>query len=292
MNKTVKDKGTSKKQSQKGKGADLKGLEHKLNYHFKDASLLSSALTHASSQGPQAGKRPPAKQSKSIKENSGDENVISRNADTDNERLEFLGDRVLGLSISAVLIKLYPDSPEGDLARRYNNLVRRQTCTEVAKDIELGKYLILSAGEERSGGRTKSTILANAMEAVLGAIFQDGGYEAADKVIREFWQGKISSGEKVALDAKTALQEWAQGHGYDLPVYKHISRTGPDHSPEFITEVLVEGLMSEHMATAKGEANKDQKSSPVIGRGIGASKRIAEQEAAKNLLEIQKVWPQ
>lgn len=265
--KKTKDSGTAtkvtnKKKSSKGKGlsnksVDFKALETKINYQFKEKSLLSSALTHASSISQ-------TKKSKKTHQST------KENQDEDNERLEFLGDRVLGLSISAVLIKLYPESPEGDLARRYNNLVRRQTCTEVAKDLDLGKYLILSAGEERSGGRTKSTILANAMEALLGAIFLDGGYAAADEMIKTFWQDKITEGEQIELDAKTALQEWAQGQGFDLPIYTNLSRSGPDHSPVFETKVTVEGI---------GE-----------GVGKGPSKRIAEQMAAKNLLEKEKVW--
>lgn len=265
--KKTKDSGTAtkvtnKKKASKGKGlsnksVDFKALETKINYQFKEKSLLSSALTHASS----------ISQTKKSKKT---DQSTKEKQDEDNERLEFLGDRVLGLSISAVLIKLYPESPEGDLARRYNNLVRRQTCTEVAKDLDLGKYLILSAGEERSGGRTKSTILANAMEALLGAIFLDGGYAAADEMIKTFWQDKITEGEQIELDAKTALQEWAQGQGFDLPIYTNLNRSGPDHSPVFETKVTVEGL---------GE-----------GVGKGPSKRIAEQMAAKNLLEKEKVW--
>ena len=226
------------------KSPELKSFEKRLQYTFGNTYYLEKSLTHRSIQNHRAGNY---------------------------ERLEFLGDRVLGLSISAVLLKLYPESPEGDLARRYNNLVKRQTCTEVAKDIDLGQFLILSAGEERSGGRTKATILANAMEALLGAIFIDGGYSAADKVIRNFWQDKISQGEKIELDAKTALQEWAQGKGFDLPIYTNLSRTGPDHSPLFETKVTVEGV---------GD-----------GIGKGHSKRVAEQMAAKELLEKENVWP-
>lgn len=263
MDKAETPKGPAPKKTKKktssakritGKNADLSKLQTKLNYKFKNKDLLAAALTHASSI------------SQTKKSKSSD-----KAHEEDNERLEFLGDRVLGLSISTVLLKLYPESPEGDLARRYNNLVKRQTCTEVAKDIDLGQFLILSAGEERSGGRTKSTILANAMEALLGAIFIDGGYSAADKVIRNFWQDKISQGEKIELDAKTALQEWAQGKGFDLPIYTNLSRTGPDHSPLFETKVTVEGV---------GD-----------GVGKGHSKRVAEQMAAKELLEKENVWP-
>ena len=266
MKNTEKPKAASKKKSGKktsigqsiGQSADVTELEKTLNYKFTNQGLLKSALTHSSTTSANKNKNKSQK-------------LDAKKNDEDNERLEFLGDRVLGLSISSLLIKLYPEDEEGDLARRYNHLVRRETCTEIAKDLNLGKYLILSLAEERSGGREKATILANAMEALLGAVFIDSGYEAADKIIKNFWQEQISKGVQVSLDAKTALQEWAQGQGLDLPKYSQLDRTGPDHNPIFETSVLVEGV---------GEAS-----------GKGSSKRIAEQMAAKNLLEKQKVWP-
>lgn len=262
MNKSEKPKKASKKKSGNktsiGQGADLTELEKRINYKFTNSGLLKSALTHSSTTSV-------------AKKNNKSSQSLDQKTDENNERLEFLGDRVLGLSISSLLIKLYPEDEEGDLARRYNHLVRRETCTEIAKDLNLGKYLILSLAEERSGGREKATILANAMEALLGAVFLDSGYEAADIIIKTFWQEKISKGVQVSLDAKTALQEWAQGQGFDLPIYSQVDRTGPDHNPIFETSVLVEGV---------GSAS-----------GKGNSKRIAEQMAAKNLLEKQKVWP-
>lgn len=228
------------------RAADPKKLEKLISYQFADRSLLKAALTHASIQ---------ARQRKGV---------------DDNERLEFLGDRVLGLSISALLIRTFPEAREGDLARRYNRLVRRKMCAEVAGDVGLGPFLILSAGEERSGGRKKSTILANAMEALLGAIFLDGGYDEADRVVQFLWQRKLMLDGAVQLDAKTALQEWAQGRGFALPVYTTLDRKGPDHKPMFVTEVVVDGVGS--------------------GRGEGASKRAAEQRAAQALLIAEKVW--
>lgn len=228
------------------RSADPKKLEKLLDYNFEDRHLLSSALTHASIQAAQ------------------------RKGRDDNERLEFLGDRVLGLSISALLMKHFPDAREGDLARRYNRLVRRKMCAEVASDLGLGPFLILSAGEERSGGRRKSTILANAMEALLGAIFLDGGYDQADRVIFKLWSSKLLLDGVVQLDAKTALQEWAQGNGYDLPVYETLDRKGPDHEPLFVTEVTVKTVGT--------------------GQGEGTSKRAAEQRAAQALLISEKVW--
>lgn len=243
-------------------------LEKKINYHFKDQQKLISALTHASSQASRQASNLAAKKAEV--------------SDQDNERLEFLGDRVLGLSISAALLKLYPQSDEGGLARRYNSLVRRKTCAEIAVDLSLGDYVILSAGEERSGGRKKSTILANAMEALLGAVFLDGGYKAADKVICKLWSDKLVSGQKVSLDAKTALQEWAQGQGFDLPTYQHINRTGPDHNPVFEAQVYVAGLQVDFETKEGGK--------PGSGFGTGVSKRIAEQNAARDLLIRVKVW--
>lgn len=254
-------------------------LEQTLEYKFKDREILISALTHASSQ---KNTRPEKKSVRKAIEKVGTKTPQrktthdSANApalekhEADNERLEFLGDRVLGLVISAALMKLYPASPEGELARRYNSLVRRKTCAEIATEIELGKFLILSAGEERSGGRKKSTILANGMEALLGAIFIDAGYDMVDKIICRLWHNKMNLSKKVQLDAKTALQEWAQGQGFNLPAYKNISRTGPDHNPIFIVEASV------------GEVG--------AAEGQGSSKRIAEQNAAKALLEERNVW--
>ncbi len=226
--------------------SDLKQLEKQLGHQFQDANLLLTALTHSSSQADR------------------------HKSNEDNERLEFLGDRVLGLSICAHLMQAYPLAREGELARRYNRLVRRQMCTKVATEIQLGSFLILSTGEDHSGGRQKSTILANAMEALLGAIFIDAGYKKAHEVISHLWKDHLQEGDETLIDPKTALQEWAQGQGFDLPRYEQVSRQGPDHQPIFIYQVTVQ---------EKGTAT-----------GQGASKRIAEQNAAKALLEQNKVW--
>lgn len=225
---------------------DPAGLETSLGYTFKDKELLRVALTHSSHQAIAAGGR-------------------------DNERLEFLGDRVLGLAVCEELIKTFPKAREGELARRYNRLVRRKMCAAIAGEIELGRYLILSSGEVRSGGRAKSTILANAMEAVLGAVFLDGGYSAAQKVIGQLWSPYFEGGDGGLMDAKTALQEWAQAKGLGLPEYVDIERSGPDHAPEFITEVRVEN----HGA----------------GRGRAGSKRAAEQMAAEDFMKQHKIGP-
>lgn len=217
----------------------FKELEIKLGHRFKDAGLLERALTHASVRG-------------------------SKNARFDNERLEFIGDRVLGLAIAEILNQQYPEASEGELARRYNQLVRGEACAKVARNIGLGAHLILSDSEADSGGRDKTTILADAAEALLGAVFIDVGFEKARAVVRKLWQEQSEPVPEVAVDAKSALQEWAQGQGLALPKYSVVSRKGPDHAPRFTAEVIITGR-----APAQGE---------------GASKRIAEQAAATALL--------
>jgi ribonuclease III len=220
----------------------FKDLEKALGHRFKDQQLLEVALTHASMRG---GK---CKQS-------------------DNERLEFIGDRVLGLAIAELLSEAFPAASEGELARRYNRLVRGETCAKVARSLGLGPHLILSDSEAGSGGRTKNTILADGMEALLGAIFLDAGFNTARAAVRRLWVGPTEEGSSTTArpDAKSALQEWAQGQGLALPEYVEIARKGPDHAPRFTSEVRISGKEP--------------------ARGEGASKRIAEQAAARALLE-------
>jgi ribonuclease-3 len=223
-----------------------KGLEARVGYHFKDRNLLKKALTHASVRQATAKRR-------------------------DNERLEFLGDRVLGLAVAEMLHETYPTATEGELAKLFNGLVKGSTCAEVARALELGPHLVLSDSEESSGGRDKTTILADACEALLGAIFLEAGYETARGVVRAHWGSKLSVPGGKEADAKSALQEWAQGHGLDLPDYVEIARSGPDHAPCFTTEVRIKGKKP--------------------ARGQGASKRAAEQAAASALLRREGVWP-
>lgn len=223
----------------------LTQLFERLGYAFKNRSLIELALTHASA-------RP------SLKPNE------------DNERLEFLGDRVLGLAIAELLTASFPDASEGELARRFNQLVRAETCAEVAQDWELGKLILMSGGEADSGGRGKKTILANACEAVLGAIFIDGGYAAAREIVHRFWAAELSGYGVATPDAKSVLQEWAQGRRLPLPRYIEIAREGPDHAPHFTAEVQIDGVAPE--------------------RGHGANKRAAEQAAALAMLLREGVW--
>jgi ribonuclease-3 len=218
-----------------------KELEKALGHRFKNQQLIEMALTHASMRG-------------------------GKVLHSDNERLEFIGDRVLGLVIAEALSERFPSASEGELARRYNRLVRGEACARVARAVGLGKHLILSESEAGSGGRAKGTILADAMEAILGAIFLDAGFETARAAVRRLWTSQDDQHPTNAgPDAKSALQEWAQGKGLALPEYVEVSRKGPDHAPRFTSEVRIDGCAPE--------------------RGEGASKRAAEQSAARALLE-------
>lgn len=180
------------------------------------------------------------------------------------ERLEFLGDRVLGLVIADLLFRHYPDEAEGQLARRFNALVQGETLAAVAETIGLGGYLILASSEAQAGSRANRGLLADACEAVIAALFIDGGMAAAEAFIGRHWLPLLTSKTRPRRDAKTRLQEWAQSRGFALPMYDTISTEGPAHSPRFVVRVKVEGL---------GAAE-----------GRGGSKRVAEQHAADELL--------
>ncbi len=185
--------------------------------------------------------------------------------DKDNQRLEFLGDRVLGLVIAEQLLELDPGAAEGKLAPRLNALVRKETCADVAAEVELGQVLLMGRSEMQSGGRRKTAILGDAMEAVIAAVYLDGGYDAARSMILALWAEKLSTAAEIAIDPKTALQEWAQARGMAPPVYDEVSRRGPDHAPLFVVEARLENGTS-----ASAEAR---------------SKRQAQQAAADDLLK-------
>lgn len=175
-----------------------------------------------------------------------------------NERLEFLGDRVLGLVIAEALLEAFPDEEEGALAPRLNALVRKETCAEIARDISLGQYLKLARSESLSGGRRKTAMLGDAMEAVLAAVYLDGGIDAAEAVIKKHWAPRLSALSVAPIDPKTALQEWAQARGMSLPQYRITDRTGPDHAPQFTVMVsLSDGRIAEATAASKRFAERD-----------------------------------
>ena len=217
--------------------ADLKALEGRLGHTFRTPDHLLRAVTHASISSPT---RP------------------------DNQRFEFLGDRVLGLVMAEALLDADPAASEGQLAPRFNALVRKETCADIARSIGLGDVLRLGRSEMLSGGRRKEALLGDAMEAVIAAIFLDAGFEAVERVVLRLWSDRIGTVAEVPRDAKTALQEWAQAQGLGLPIYAESAREGPDHAPLFTVVVRLENGAEE---TARA-----------------GSKRAAEQSAAAALL--------
>ncbi|MCR6632221.1 MAG: ribonuclease III [Magnetospirillum sp.] len=222
--------------------ARLQDLAQRLGHRFADPGLLTQALTHPSVvQG-----RAPRKA-------------------TPYERLEFLGDRVLGLVVADMLFHRFPTEPEGALARRHAALVRREALARVAQAIGLPGHLVLSRGEEDAGGRANPGLLADACEAVIGALYADAGFDTAQVFVRSMWTPLMDEAAAPPKDAKTALQEWAQGRGKKLPVYTTVGMEGPPHDPTFMVSVDVEGVET---VTARGN-----------------SKRVAEQAAATAMLE-------
>jgi ribonuclease-3 len=218
----------------------LGSLELLLGHKFLQPELLQQALVHSSMARSRSGR------------------MLS------NERLEFLGDRVLGLVVADMLFKRFPEEEEGALARRHVALVRRESLTIVAGTIGLDKAMIMSRGEEDSGGRRNPAIMADACEAVIAALYLDGGIAAADNFIRRYWTPLLLEDPEPPKDAKTALQEWAQKRGLDLPMYTEIARDGPPHAPVFTVKASVTGLGAK--------------------AATGTSKRAAEQAAAAALL--------
>jgi ribonuclease-3 len=215
-------------------------FESRIGYRFKDPALLEQALTHISAL-------------------SG-----ARNRGGSYQRLEFLGDHVLGLIVSDMLFRAFPKADEGEMSRRLADLVRKEACADVARAIDLGAAIRLGASESNAGGRHRIAILADVCEALIGAVYLDGGYTAASSLIERFWEERMRTPARPLRDAKTVLQEWAQARGLPTPSYREVERTGPDHSPEFRIAV-------ELPDRAPAE-------------GLGRSKRAAEQAAAAAML--------
>ncbi len=218
----------------------MQSLESRIQYKFRNSLLLAEALTHPSLA------------------------YESANPHFDNQRLEFLGDAVVQLIVTEELYRMFPDFTEGRLTKLRSRVVSRQALARFANAIHLGDYVLLGKGEESSGGRRRPSTLADAFEALMGAVYLDGGLEPARTIITKLWDKYFLSPSEMFQDSKTELQEWVQARGLPLPDYEIVGRTGPDHAPVFEVEVRVEGQ------------------SPVLA--VGASRRQAEKEAARRML--------
>ena len=223
---------------------DASAVSRLTGYSFSDIALLREALTHAS--------------------------AVAGSDVATYQRLEFLGDRVLGLVVADMLFAEFPGADEGELSRRLTQLVRRETCAKVAKAIGIGKHILLGESERRTGAERNRGILANVCESIIGAIYLDGGYAPAHDFIAANWRELMLEPDRPLRDAKTMLQEWAHKAGHGVPVYKTMHREGPDHAPVFEIEVSSDGLAPQS--------------------GSGTSMRAAEQAAAQAMLEHAGVW--
>ena len=238
--------GTAAKKPRRRTRADT-ALETTIGYRFADSALLERALTHISALKGAQGRA------------------------GSYQRLEFLGDHVLGLAVSEMLFAAFPKADEGELSRRLADLVRRESCAEVARAIDLGAALRLGASESNAGGRSRQAILADVCESLIGAVFLDGGYKAAAYFAERFWAARMRTPARPLRDPKTMLQEWAQARGLPTPSYREVERTGPHHNPEFRVEVALPN---------RGPAE-----------GKGRSKRAAEQAAAAAMLTREGLRP-
>ncbi len=221
----------------RGRDDALAALQTRIGHEFADPALLARALTHVSAS--------PARRDSY-------------------ERLEFLGDRVLGLAVAHMLYSAFPNETEGELSRRLAALVRKETCAEVAEAWDVGPAMRLGEGEAQTGGRGKRALLGDMCEAIIGAAFLDGGMAAAERIVRKAFSARMGASGQDLRDAKTALQEWAQARGLATPRYRLVARSGPDHAPFFEVVVEVQGFTA--------------------APGSGASKRVAEQAAAAAFL--------
>ena len=220
----------------------IKDLEAAIGYRFQNITLLQNALTHSSYA-----------------------NERWHNSLLSNERLEFLGDSILGMVVAEYLYRNFPDRPEGELTRMRADMVCETSLAQIANRLDLGKHLLLGHGEERFGGRSRPSILADAVESVIAASFLDGGMEAAEGFITRFVLCNVPTGKMQNTDYKTALQELVQQKKNQVLCYRLVGESGPDHDKQFTAQVLL--------------------NDNVIGEGIGSSKKRAEQDAARTALE-------
>jgi len=221
--------------------AELAALEARLGYSFRDRDLMIRALTHLSA--PSAG---------------------AQGRGQSYQRLEFLGDRVLGVVVADMLYEAYPSASEGELSMRLAKLVRRETCAAVAEEWDVGPHVVMGQGEAKGGGRKKAAILSDVCESLIGAVYLDGGFEPSRALVTRSWQARMNADIEPERDAKTAVQEWAQARSLAAPRYVEVARSGPAHAPHFIMQVVLDGY------------------EPLAGEAT--SKRAAEQAAAQAFL--------
>lgn len=221
-------------------------LEDTLGHRFANPDLAARALTHASAI---------------------DGSIPARET---YQRLEFLGDRVLGLVVADMLVERFPDASEGELSRLFHRLVSGETCAAVGAELDLSQYVRTGKSMRKGGTRTPQSVLADVCEALIGALYVDGGLPAAQAFVKRHWEPRIEATRRASRDAKTELQEWAHRRGFEAPSYVEVLRSGPDHAPEFEIEVSVGDVAPE--------------------RGKGGSKREAEHVAAESLLRREGVW--
>ncbi len=233
-----------KKPSRKSE-ATIAAAEARLGHAFADGSLLATALTHVSAL------KASEKRSQSY------------------QRLEFLGDRVLGLAISEMLFRDFPNADEGEMSKRLSDLVRKETCADVARKLGLNEDVRLGQMGGTAAAQLRETTLGDLCEAVIGAIHLDGGYAAAKAFVERNWAERMRKPSRALRDPKTRLQEWAQGRGLAAPLYREIERTGPDHDPRFRVAVEVADIAA--------------------AEGVGPNKRAAEKAAAVAMLARENV---
>ncbi|WP_322517239.1 ribonuclease III [Rhodopseudomonas palustris] len=215
-------------------------IEQRIGHSFADPALLNTALTHVSAL------------------------KSARNRSDSYQRLEFLGDHVLGLVVSDMLYRAFPNADEGELSKRLADLVRKETCADVARSLDLDEGVRLGTVGAGAGARLRKSVLGDICEAVIGAVFLDGGYPAAAEFVQRNWTERMRKPARSLRDPKTVLQEWAQGKGLPTPVYREVERTGPHHDPQFRVAVSLPGLDP--------------------AEGVGGSKRAAEKVAASVML--------
>jgi ribonuclease-3 len=234
-------KASAKTSAKASVDAAMSAIEERIGHKFADANLLVTAMTHVSALKP------------------------SRKRGESYQRLEFLGDHVLGLIVSDMLYRSFPNADEGEMSKRLADLVRKESCADVAKSLGLAEDIKLGAVGAGAGARLRKSVLGDICEAVIGAVFLDGGYQAAAEFVERNWTERMKKPRQPLRDPKTVLQEWAQGKGLPTPVYREVERTGPHHDPQFRVAVDLPGLAP--------------------AEGVGGSKRAAEKVAASVMIE-------